>query len=357
MGVIRREFKYNKNFLQDDFDVLDLLFSPFAVITRGKLLRRSKRVALELFQQLLKVRRKLVEIQIEYDKCVTHVGGKKFYIDGGMCKILDHFIHGTKEKWDFVMLVTGMEGSAKTTLSKCFAYYMTKKYNPRNTFTNNNIVFTANQFNERVDVAPEGSVILWDEFVLGGLSTDMTAIQNAIIKRFTMIRKKQLFIILVIPYIWMLRSYFAIGRTKLLVNVYSPDMIKRGYYKVWGLEKKKELYFKGMLPHSKWSYSSVNPTLSCRFLKDIAQPNFFTNDFEYEQKKDEATATFDEVKKSSKAVYDEKRLTDKKVFASAKACPKCSGKALRFFVDDKKWKCLACDTEFKKLPWQKSPVK
>ena len=148
------------------------------------------------------------------------------------------------------------------------------------------------QFSNFVDTHNEdgtepGQVVLWDEFVTGGLSTDMNAIQNALIKKFTMIRKKRMFIILVIPYIFMLRTYFAIARTKLLIHVWTENFISRGNYAVYGYNTKHDLFFAGTKGTKKWKYS-VQPDFNGYFLKDIAQPNFFINDVDYEKKKDEA---------------------------------------------------------------------
>jgi len=288
----------------------------------------------------------LQRLEKEYHSTTIKVGSKEFYMVQNLQKILDHFIKSNKRKWDCVMLITGVEGSAKTTLAKAIAYYLTKMFKRKNKFTNDNIVFTAEQFYEAVDNAKPGEVILWDEFVLAGMSTDMGAIQNAIIKKFTMIRKKQLFIILVIPFIWMLRSYFAIARTKLLINVYSPDFIRRGFYAVWGYNRKKHLYFRGTMTGTKWSYKSVQPSFHGKFLKDIAQPNFFTNDEEYERKKDKATedigvGTSPEDKRAKKE--KEKEENDKKFgVTTTKTCNNCRSKKVRYFPIQKHFKCVVC---------------
>lgn len=197
-----------------------------------------------------------------------------------------------------------VHNSAKSTVGKCVAWYLTKKYKPRNKFNNDNIVFTPQQFmdfidNTNNDGKSPGQVLLFDEFVSAGLSTDMNAIQNALIKKFTMIRKKRMFIILVIPYIFMLRTYFAIARTKLLIHVWSEDFITRGNFSVYGFSTKHQLFFDGTKGSYKWKYR-IRGDFDGTFLKDIALPDFFTNDAEYEKKKDEATLTIgDDGKKKS----------------------------------------------------------
>ena len=271
-------------------------------------------------------------------------------MDAYLRKVLDHFRKSVKKKWDFVLLITGMEGSAKSTLAKCIGYYMTKKFSRSNRFTVDNVVFTPQQFNDIVDKLPPGSVIVWDEFVLGGLSTDMSAVQNTIIQKFTMIRKKQLVIILVIPFIWMLRTYFAIARTKVLIDVYSPNFLDRGYYRVWGFKSKKELYFRGSQQGSKWSYK-VKPDFHGRFGSDIAQHSFFIDDDKYEKKKDLATQQFmdqenkkeEEVKKDPAEEIEEKLKGEGLPVTGG--CKRCKAKVVRVFKDEEDrtyQKCLAC---------------
>lgn len=295
---------------------------------------------------LREIRQTQKQLEREYNSTVIDVAGKKFYMNMLLQQTLDHFIKSAKQKWDFVLVITGIEGSAKTTLAKCIGWYLTKRYREKNSFTNENIIFTASQFYKAVDNADPGSCIIWDEFVMAGMSTDMGAVQNAIIKKFTMIRKKQLFIILVIPFIWMLRSYFAIARTKLLINVYSPDFIKRGYYAVWGYNRKKHLYFRGQMSSTKWSYKSVQPSFRGNFLKDIAQPNFFTDDEEYEKKKDEATKKIGVGKTKEELLLEKEKLKtkqkEKQGFKTTRSCPNCKTREVYYFADKKITKCKAC---------------
>lgn len=284
----------------------------------------------------------LGKLEKQYRSETIEVGGKRFYMVNNIQKILDHFIRSNKKKWDFVCLITGIEGSAKTTFAKCIAWYLTKKFKKSNKFTNDNIVFTPKEFYDAVDKAKPGECILWDEFVMAGMSTDMGAIQNAIIKKFTIIRKKQLFIILVIPFIWMLRSYFAIARTKLLINVYSPDFIRRGFYAVWGYNRKKHLYFRGTMTGTKWSYKSVDPSFHGTFLKDIAQPNFFTDDKEYEHKKDMATKKIGVGKTAKEKEKEKEEKLKKEGGLVNKVCEECKSRRVWFYPKEKKWECQLC---------------
>ena len=273
---------------------------------------------------------RLKELREELKSETIELCGKSFYMDARLMYILNHFNKSVKKKWDFVMLITGLEGAAKSTLARAIAYYLTKKYNPKNEFTLDQIVFTQEEFSDALDNAKVGSVILWDEFVLGGYSEDMSALQTLLIKKFTLIRKKRLFIILVIPNIWMLRSYFAIARTKLLIDVYSPDFLRRGFFRLWGYKSKIELYFKGTMSGSKWQYL-VPPDINGRFSPDIAQDDFFVNTKEYEAKKDAAIASI-----------DDSALKKTKVDMARKNCRVCKAQYMTRDLDAQVFRCKDC---------------
>jgi hypothetical protein len=80
--------------------------------------------------------------------------------------------------------------------------------------------------------------VLWDEFVLGGMSEDaLTKMQRSLIKKFTMMREKKLYVGLIIPYIFLLKPYFAVARTRFLLQTYSNDGIDRGSFKFYNYGK------------------------------------------------------------------------------------------------------------------------
>ena len=160
--------------------------------------------------------------------------------DGYLVALLKHLQEAVANKWDGVVLVDGIEGSGKSTLTFACAYYLDPS------FSLDAIVFTPEQFMEAVDKAKPGTAIVWDEFVTGGLSDDyMSNMQKALIKKVTMIRKKRLYLFWVLPYFFMARTYFAVARSRFLLHSATPDGIKRGYWEAWNYERKKDMYFKG----------------------------------------------------------------------------------------------------------------
>lgn len=75
-------------------------------------------------------------------------------------------------------------------------------------------------------------------------------------------RSKGLTVLLVIPYFFMLRKYFAVARTRALIHVY-VNGLERGYLKFFGYNKKHWIYNYGQ---KTWFYSpKVTPDFHARF--------------------------------------------------------------------------------------------
>ncbi len=183
--------------------------------------------------------------------------GKKVYMDGYLQSNLNEIIDMIRLNFDGVLLVDGMEGSGKSELGLQLCLYVDKKFNEQN------VIYTVNDFIRWIDTAKPGSACLWDEFVLAGLSTDaLTQMQTILIKKFTIIRKKNLFIVLVIPYIFMLRKYFAVARTRALIHVYTKGK-NRGFFRFYNYSEKTWIYNYG---YKTWIYSEkIKPSFYATF--------------------------------------------------------------------------------------------
>ena len=226
----------------------------------------------------------------------VQVAGLSYYMDGYLKQNLDHLKRAVANKWDGVMVVDGLEGGGKTNIGKCIAHYCSE-----GKFNLDNVVFTPQQFMDAVVRAKPGEAILWDEFILAGLSTEgMNQMQNALIKFMTTIRKRRLFIILVVPWIFMLRTYFAVGRSRCLIHVYSHDGIQRGRFVFYNYIDKSELYFKG----KRFFKYDVKPSFYGVFTK---YDGLFYDEEEYEKKKD---TTIQNLGKSSYSSKSATWLTD-----------------------------------------------
>lgn len=201
-----------------------------------------------------------------------------FNIDSVLKSNFDYAKTAVDKKWDMCFVIDGREGVAKSTLGKMAGFYLSN-----GDFSVDNIVFTAEQFYEAVDKAKPKTAIVFDEMVMAGLSGDaITGMQKGLIKKFTLIRKKQLYIILIVPYFFMLQKYFALSRTSFLINCYSPNGIDRGFFKLYNYGEKNFLYVVG---HKFWHY---NPKAKFSFKGTFEDyTGKFIDEEAYEIKKDE----------------------------------------------------------------------
>lgn len=235
-------------------------------------------------------------VMVHTDRWFKKESGKwhqGFSLDKRLKENIDQYlIKAVKSKWDGVVLVTGMEGSAKSSICQQLAYYVDptfakvvdykgkKAVVPKDESVDR-IVFTQEQFMKAVDTAKPGQAIIWDEFVMGGLSTEaLGKQQNELIKYMTTIRKKRLFIFMIIPSIFMLRLYFIL-RTRFLIHCYSPDGIQRGHFKFYSYDRKRDLFVKG---RKYFSMKVSKPNFSGTF---VDTTGWFVNMDMYENKKDE----------------------------------------------------------------------
>lgn len=202
-------------------------------------------------------------------------------------EIIDQQISLVSNNFDSVGLVTGMEGSAKTTLAITnIAPYIC--YRLGTTFSVDNVGMSVKQFDEMLEKANIGDVIILDEFILMGAAEDtMTGIQSVLRKKFTLIRKKRLFIVLILPSIHMMNKYFAMQRTRYLIDCRTTGA-RRGSAVFYGYNKKNYLGING---RKTFTYSGFTYDKELHFL-DLRNKSIVGNDIidwdAYEAKKDSA---------------------------------------------------------------------
>jgi len=191
------------------------------------------------------------------EKFVYHSGNVKvnqgFFLEQTLKNNLDNYlIPAVALRWDGVFLITGIEGSGKTTFGATIAKYLDptfpgERINEKTARRHvDRIVFSPQQFFEAVDKSSPKQVIQFDEAILGLMAGDASMnIQKMLMKKLTLIRKKQLYIVMVIPSIFSMRMQIAVNRSRFLLHTYSPDGIKRGYFKFYNFPTKRMLYMKG----------------------------------------------------------------------------------------------------------------
>lgn len=221
-------------------------------------------------------------------------GGYKYMYHNSKCEIhidlkniCDEGIKAISNDFDNIWAITGMEGSAKSTF--VITNIMTYICHVLGTsFTVDNICFNVEELDKAIDTLPVGSVISLDEFVLMGSSDEsMTRLQRLLRKKFTLIRKKRLFIFLVMPSIYMMNKYFAIARTRYLLHCVLEGCA-RGTVRYYGYGKKNYMVVNG---RKHFTYDGFKYDRQFRFL-DLRNNELVGQHIidwqEYEKKKDKA---------------------------------------------------------------------
>ncbi len=179
--------------------------------------------------------------------------------------------------------------SGKTTHASAVCKYLDQTFpgEPLNDGTPrrhcNRIVFTGQQFSEAVAKSKPKQAIQFDEAILALLAGDAgTTIQRMIMKEITLIRKKQLYIVLVIPSIFSMRMPIAAQRSRFLIHTWSPNGIDRGYFKFYNYPTKRQLYIKGKRD---FNQDAVESDFDGNFADT---EGLFYDHEEYNKKKDQA---------------------------------------------------------------------
>jgi len=196
------------------------------------------------------------------------------YIDGYLKTNLDLLTKAVELNWDGLLYFSGYEGDGKTTLASQIAYYLDRN------ITLDQCVFTAKDFKEAYLSAKPKQCILFDESYLAFSNKSMWNEESRIlISMLTMIRKKQLYILIVAPTFFDIQKYIAIHRSRALIHIYSKGL-ERGYLAFYNRAKKLKLYVKG---RKDFNMNIVKPNFVGRFTK------WFPFDNEaYDEKKEKA---------------------------------------------------------------------
>jgi len=235
---------------------------------------------------------------------------KDKYINGFLKSNLDLITKRVNINYDGILYVAGYEGDGKTTLASQICYYLD------NSFNLDRVVFTAKQFSEAINEAKPKTSILFDEsYMTFNTGSRMTKETREVKSLLTMIRKKQLYIIIVAPTVFDIDYYIICFRSLALINVYAKGL-QRGFFAFYNREQKEKLYIKGKKTHD----------------MKVAKPNFLGNftkwnildSKKYEKKKDDAI---------KKVIKGEKKPIQ---------CPQCASGHTQFNKREKKMDCRRC---------------
>ena len=170
-----------------------------------------------------------------------NLGGITFNIDRYLRQKLDNIKRITKRKWDCVVLIDGIEGSGKSTLSFLVGWYLTD-----GNLTMDNVCEGSEDAMKKMQVLKPGSVLIIDEGSLSFSSKEvMSKEQKQLTRILNVIRQRGINVIIVSPSFFNLNKYVAIERSRFLLHVYTDKDLNRGRYCYFGQRKKHVLYVLG----------------------------------------------------------------------------------------------------------------
>ena len=146
-----------------------------------------------------------------------------------------------KADQDRIIIVSGREGSGKSTLASQMAWEFDK------TFCLDDIVFNAEDFAKRVREVSKRKAVVFDEAFNGLSSKGALSKENkGLIRLLQECRQRNLFIIIVLPSIFLLEKYVAVFRSNYLVNTQiNRRNPKNRFCQVYNYHNKKLLYIYG----------------------------------------------------------------------------------------------------------------
>jgi len=180
----------------------------------------------------------------------------KFFLDERLKQRLELIKEDLKKNdKDCFIAVDGNEGSGKSTLALQVGKYVDPTLNL------SRIVFNAEGFREAILKAKKGQCVVFDE-AFTGLSSraSLSGVNRTLVSLMMQIRQKNLFVVMVLPTIFLLDKYVALFRSRALFHVYECSG-RRGYFKVYNQRKKKLLYLLGKATYSysgaKWKITTT----------------------------------------------------------------------------------------------------
>jgi len=235
------------------------------------------------------------------------VTDKGYLMDKRLCEYLDIFKrHVLTANMDCELVFDGSKRSGKTTLAGQCAYYLDPDY------CINNVVFSTEQFIEFSQTAKPGSVVHWDESVLGasGGHDSITKESRKLRIYLDTIGSKRLIIFYVQPRFRSLRDDIFLN-CKALVHSRRYHDVKKdlmmpgrfSYYKSgsleylhYALQRSKEKPYNYVKPRHIGDFKGGNQ----QFTKSgVPYSDLFYTEKEYEEKKQKALIEFNDKSKSN----------------------------------------------------------
>lgn len=266
------------------------------------------------------------------------VTDKKISMHPKLKSKLDLMIHRMEKKgFDNCLIMDGKEGLGKTTLATQCCYYVS--YETGRKFNSDNIYFRVKNLLEVMQKTKSG-IFLLDEAELDLLSEQRGKMQRYFMQMLMAARKKNHFIIAIIPSIKKLKGY-VIERAIGFIRVYSPDHLTRGFYAYYKEDSKNALYerWKRSRKIEYKKYYTFNGTFSKKFTELIDEEK-------YDEKKDKAIASIGK---------EEKRDNNFKKLIKIQYLLWCAGNKKAFGLTGRKIAKITQYTERQVTEWKNYP--
>lgn len=184
---------------------------------------------------------------------------KVLYLDGKLRKKLDFGLKQIDNDNDVVGIISGDEGSGKSSLAGNIMRYISfDKFNA----VKDMIGADFDDGLDKITNVKDKGWLMFDEGNMFFLSTEiMKREQRDLHKIFSIFRQKNLFVLIVLPSFFRLGTYFSLDRSKFLIRTYLKGG-KRSYFAYHGEKNKIYLYQKGKKEHN---YKIVKPQFRGRF--------------------------------------------------------------------------------------------
>lgn len=207
---------------------------------------------------------------------ITTPDGYSFYMDDWLSKALDITKKELLKDDDAVLIIDGPERSGKSVL----AMQVAKKVDP--TFCIDRMCISSEQFINALNKAEKGQAVVFDESFRGLASSDSYAETNKLlVSKMMEMGQKNLFVLIVMPTFFLLRTYVAVFRSRGLLHVYRQDN-ERGRWSYFSSDRKKALYIYGKKTLSYTGNKFPKLNRRGRFLDQYTIP-----EKEYRQKKED----------------------------------------------------------------------
>lgn len=222
--------------------------------------------------------------------------GEEHSIETDLALNLDTLKRMVENDWDGLLFVFGREGVGKSTFALQVAAYLDPK------FCIDKIAWTPEQFLHKVKTAKQYDCIVLDEAYMTFTNTKrMDHLQRVIIGMLTMIRSKNLYIVVVSPTFFDLSKYLIVHRSLAAFRCYHEEL-QRGYFDMYDERAKLKLYIRGRKDND---IHAVEPTLHGRFTKW-----FPVSVEEYKSRKDSAVLLLGKDLEKEQFRYDMKAFRD-----------------------------------------------